>query len=95
MLNILLKKHNGKSTLKKYVRAGAKEQEAFQYPLWRTVEDGFGFSEDGAHKFHSHIHKNMRAIAMDNLKGQCTAGHSCKQSSKDILQLIIDHPDYV
>ena len=81
--------------MKKYTKAGGKKQEALQVPLWRTVEHQFGLTQENARRLHSHIRTNMRAIAADNLKGQCTNGHSCKESSKEILQMIIDHPESV
>ena len=36
------------------------------------------------------IHQNIVEIAKDNLKGQCTPGHSCKLSSKEQLQRLTE-----
>jgi len=32
----------------------------------------------------------MAAVAQDNLQGQCTKGHSCKNSSLFILKQLVD-----
>lgn len=38
----------------------------------------------------TYIQKNMLHIAIENLKGQCTEGHSCKISSMEQLQRLVD-----
>jgi hypothetical protein len=94
MMNILLNKKDGTAN-RKYEKAGAGDQVGVQPRLWQIVEKAFGFSEEGARRVHSHLERNMRTIAEDNLKGQCTTGHSCKESSKLMLQTIIEHPEYL
>jgi hypothetical protein len=93
MLNILLKANKG-GTNRKYEKAGAGNQAGLQFRLWQLIETVFGFTEESARRVHSHLERNMRAIAIDNLKGQCTTGHSCKESSKLTLETIIEHPEF-
>lgn len=92
MLNVLLGKQ-GKID-RNYVK-GAKKQEAIQDKIWELTTPRFGFSLDHAVRLRQYLKDNMLAIAKDNLEGQCSSGHSCKESSKLLLQSIIDDPDSV
>jgi hypothetical protein len=92
MLNILLKT-KGKADPR--YQKGALSQESLQFRLWNLIGSRFGFTNDNAAQLHNYLKRNMRAIAVDNLKGQCTGGHSCKKSSKIMLQTIIDHPESI
>ena len=74
---------------------GAMTQKVFQDTLWAMSEAMFGYTEERATLLHKYINSNLRLIAIDNLRGQCTEGHSCKDSSKTLLQTIIDHPELI
>ena len=60
--------------------------------LWKLLqsEKYFGIDADDVRKANRFIHQNIVGIARDNLKGQCTPGHSCKQSSKEQLQRLTE-----
>ncbi len=49
----------------------------------------FGIEDEMLDLVKSYFAENALRIAEDNLKGQCTSGHSCKESSKAKLQKII------
>lgn len=60
--------------------------------LWKLLQSPKHFHIDAndvrvANRF---IHQNIVEIAKDNLKGQCTPGHSCKMSSKEQLQRLTE-----
>ena len=60
--------------------------------LWKLLQSPKHFHIDAedvrvANRF---IHQNIVEIAKDNLKGQCTPGHSCKLSSKEQLQRLTE-----
>ena len=47
--------------------------------LWKLLQSKyFGIGADDVRKANRFIHQNIVDIAKDNLKGQCTPGHSCK-----------------
>jgi hypothetical protein len=71
-------------------QTGAAKQEKFQGKLWPIVSLKFGFSRTKAQGVRRYLKDNVRGIAMDNLKGQCSHGHSCKNSTQQILQAIIE-----
>jgi hypothetical protein len=86
MLHILL---NTTKTDKKYIK-GAKKQRAQQNKLWLFAEEKFGFKKIAAENLHTYLEVNILKIAGDNLRGQCTLGHSCKNGARATLQAIID-----
>ena len=53
------------------------------------LSSDFGVDEEALERVKSYLHVHALGIAKDNLKGQCTNGHSCKDSSKAKLQRII------
>ncbi|KAG7337310.1 putative rhamnosyl transferase [Nitzschia inconspicua] len=53
--------------------------------FWRVIEKDFGISRHAAVDTSQFLKDNLADIALDNLKGQCTFGHSCKNSSREIL----------
>jgi len=57
--------------------------------LWEVVSSLFGYTLETSQKLHFYLNSHLQAIALDNLNGQCTSGHSCKKSSQLILQAII------
>jgi hypothetical protein len=90
MFNVLWNATN--STDSAYKR-GAQAQEAQQEKLWAIAESRFGFRMKTAKHVHDYLNLHMHEIALDNLRGQCTRGHSCKDQSKLVLNAIIDHPE--
>ncbi|KAL7547655.1 hypothetical protein ACHAWF_010945 [Thalassiosira exigua] len=58
--------------------------------LWKSMKKEFHISNDHlqgtTHYFAEHIYD----ISEENARGQCTVGHSCKASSKDLLQQYVD-----
>ena len=89
MLNVLLGGHQ--KVDKKYFR-GAVQQEKLQDQMWTLVLPRFGFDRKRASQLRTYFSDHLAAIAEDNLKGQCSDGHSCKDASKVLLQAIIDSP---
>jgi len=89
MLNVLLGGHQ--KVDKKYFR-GAVQQEKLQDQMWTLVLPRFGFDRKRASQLRTYFSNHLAAIAEDNLKGQCSDGHSCKDASKILLKAIIDNP---
>ena len=59
--------------------------------LWRgTIEKQFGIKTEKAKEAADFMLENYLGTVRDNLKGQCTHGHSCKESSLEKLQRTID-----
>ena len=50
----------------------------------------FGIDADDVRRANRFIQENIVGIARDNIKGQCTPGHSCKLSSKELLQRLTE-----
>jgi hypothetical protein len=73
----------------KYIK-GAKKQRVVQNKLWFLAQARFGFKKKSAENLHRYLEVNSRKIAEDNLRGQCTHGHSCKNGARATLQAIID-----
>lgn len=92
MLNILWGNHSHKPDVKNKYAAGASKQKAYQEQLWAVVSPLFGFTPDKARQVHKYLEQHMQAIAEDNLRGQCTEGHSCKNTSQQLLQEILESP---
>eukprot|EP00578_Thalassiosira_sp_NH16_P017051 CAMPEP_0181126456 /NCGR_PEP_ID=MMETSP1071-20121207/27644_1 /TAXON_ID=35127 /ORGANISM="Thalassiosira sp., Strain NH16" /LENGTH=380 /DNA_ID=CAMNT_0023212069 /DNA_START=586 /DNA_END=1725 /DNA_ORIENTATION=- len=53
--------------------------------LWRALGDLFLISKEAARFAKSIIVERTNEIALDNLRGQCTPGHSCKNETRAIL----------
>ena len=61
-----------------------------QDSLWAILSNQFSISRDGAKLVRAICINREHEIAKDNLKGQCTGGHSCKNSTKKILDQITE-----
>jgi len=57
---------------------------------WNALKLNFGLKQEEAESANSYIQGNLRDIAIDNIRGQGTEGHSSKISSKDKLQAMVD-----
>ena len=58
--------------------------------FWKVVEQDFGISQDAAETTSQYLKDHLSEIIVDNLKGQCTFGHSCKDSSREKLLSILN-----
>ena len=68
-----------------------EEYKRFANKLWeRAIEDNFGIDTERAKEAAKFMTANYLGTVRDNLKGQCTHGHSCKVSSLEKLQRTID-----
>jgi hypothetical protein len=56
---------------------------------WKAMMKKFGVDRQRAVRTNRYIMENIEAIVKDNLAGQCTKGHSCKNSSRVILTKMI------
>ena len=64
--------------------------EAEQDRGWAIVEEEFGVSKKSVVGVRQRIEKNMEKILIDAFNGQCTPGHSCKESTKRALGYLLD-----
>lgn len=90
MLNVLLGQKVKMD--RKYV-AGARKQEIMQQQLWEATTPRFGLAPEHGSRLRSYLKAHLQSIAADNLRGQCSTGHSCKETSKILLQAIVDNPE--
>jgi hypothetical protein len=62
--------------------------------LWQLLEERFSINRTMAEETQAYLIQHERQIAYENLLGQCTTGHSCKdQAKQDLQQYIIQHED--
>ena len=78
-LNGFRRKAKNKHFIRQYFR---------QDSLWAVLSTKFTISRDEVKVARAIIIDRETEIAQDNLKGQCTGGHSCKNSTKKILQTL-------
>lgn len=57
--------------------------------LWESLHPLFGVEAADLWSVRHGIEQHIAAIAKDALDGQCTKGHSCKQKSRKILEMLI------
>eukprot|EP00581_Thalassiosira_minuscula_P013163 CAMPEP_0183728592 /NCGR_PEP_ID=MMETSP0737-20130205/28462_1 /TAXON_ID=385413 /ORGANISM="Thalassiosira miniscula, Strain CCMP1093" /LENGTH=508 /DNA_ID=CAMNT_0025960585 /DNA_START=143 /DNA_END=1669 /DNA_ORIENTATION=+ len=60
-----------------------------QKEIWRILAEDFAVSNEGATYARSLIVGRMHFIAEENLRGQCTPGHSCKNQTRGMLEKLI------
>ena len=70
----------------KGIYSGAAAQARRQKELWEGVEHVFALDRTNAVTVRAHVQANLAAIARDNLLGQCTKGHSCKEAARRLLE---------
>eukprot|EP00536_Pseudo-nitzschia_multiseries_P007887 jgi/Psemu1/287427/fgenesh1_pg.191_\ len=58
--------------------------------FWELLQRDFYIKPESALTTAQYIKDNLQSIVSDNLKGQCTSGHSCKNSSKTKLEEILE-----
>jgi hypothetical protein len=61
----------------------------YQAHIWTGVQKTFGIDRALVMKVRRSMKQHLVEIAADNLKGQCTKGHSCKENSKQILKELV------
>jgi len=66
-------------------------QAQLQSKMWDGAETIFGIQREDIVGTKEYVVTHLAGIASDNLKGQCTKGHSCKQEAKDLLKLILQN----
>ena len=66
-----------------------EEEHWVQYIMWNAMHEMFGLERPQLAWMNDYLRKNLVAIAKDNLMGQCTTGHSCKESAQADLERII------
>ena len=54
--------------------------------IWEKLKHEFGVSVDSVIKMHHYLRLHAKQIAKENLIGQCTDGHSCKDETKETLK---------
>jgi hypothetical protein len=64
-----------------------------QSQLWNVLFKLFGINGEDLYQVRKYISEHFVSIARDALAGQCTKGHSCKNSSKLLLQKLINAAD--
>jgi hypothetical protein len=54
--------------------------------MWSLLQERFGVQPERVQELLDYLEKNRQQIARENLVGQCTTGHSCKDKAKEVLQ---------
>jgi len=60
-----------------------------QTELWQFTEESFGISKVDVRSANAYLNKYSSLIAEENLRGQCTPGHSCKNSTQMKLKKVV------
>lgn len=80
-----------RSSIKKYSKDQNLIRQFFQQErLWKGLSDVFSVTRQGVRFAETIMVDRMQEIAMDNLRGQCTPGHSCKNATKEVLGIMAD-----
>jgi len=66
-----------------------ENQAAIQDDLWYGAHAAFGVNRTQATETRHYLIHHLASIARDNLAGQCTKGHSCKSSTRAILERLM------
>jgi len=54
-----------------------------------AIKENFHIQREDLIAMNQYVSEHLKELAEDNLKGQCTQGHSCKGSSKEQLQKLL------
>jgi hypothetical protein len=54
-----------------------------------ALKENFHIQIEDLIAMNQYVSEHLKELAEDNLKGQCTQGHSCKGSSKEQLQKLL------
>jgi len=69
---------------------GSHQQKELTQKLWAFSEKTFGVTKTKVKETQDFLIRNKKVIAQENLAGQCSSGHSCKDSAKEKLRQIVD-----
>ena len=58
-----------------------QDAEWFEYICWKALSRDFGLDRPEMAWMQSYLTRHLQEIGNDNLRGQCTTGHSCKVRS--------------
>lgn len=72
------------------VNDGNRKQGELTEKLWAVSEYAFGVTKSKVQETQDFLIRNKKRIAEENLAGQCSTGHSCKDSAKEKLKQIVD-----
>jgi hypothetical protein len=61
-----------------------------QNDLWERLPKTCGLDAAAIWNVRAYLKEHETGIASDNLKGQCTKGHSCKEGSKAALKKLLE-----
>lgn len=84
MLNVVIG-NQGKNLL----YSPAESDADVQNEIWTGVRTTFGIEQEKVQITRRSLNQHLRRIVSDNLKGQCTKGHSCKKNSKHALKELL------
>jgi len=59
------------------------------YAFWNMLHDAFGLQRPQLQWMQQYLSEHMIEIARENLMGQCTTGHSCKEKARVALQELL------
>jgi hypothetical protein len=60
--------------------------------IWELLLKDFHVTQEGSVKANQYLQSRGKNIVEDNLSGQCTPGHSCKNSTKKALLSLLHKP---
>ena len=83
MMNVVV---NEGETMEVYKLVENQSQK--QDVLWDGIEEFMHITRAGSEQTKNYLEQHLSQIAADNLKGQCTKGHSCKDSTRVLLEKI-------
>ena len=69
---------------------GSYQEKDLTEKLWAMSKRAFGVTKANVKNTQEFLIRNKKAIAQENLLGQCSSGHSCKDSAKVKLRKIVD-----
>lgn len=72
------------------VITGVKDVQYNDTLTWQNMLETFAIQKERVKLANLYLRNNLISIAKDNLKGQCSPGHSCKNSSKFLLNFILN-----
>jgi hypothetical protein len=71
-------------------REGGRQPKELTEKLWGFSKQAFGVTKTSVKDTQDFLNQNKALIAEENLKGQCTEGHSCNYAAKKKLRKIAD-----
>jgi len=84
MMNVMV--NEGETTdVYRLVENQSQKQEV----LWDGIEEFMHITRADSEKAKDYLGQHLADIAADNLKGQCTKGHSCKDSTRVLLERLV------